>query len=225
MSYTQIDLSTFPRRDHFNLFRHYTNPYVGVTVEVDITSALSSIRARELPFFLTIFHAMVKAANSVPEFRQRIVGDGIIEYDHCDGSYVCAREDHTYCYVTPPHEDDLLRFIPIAQAEQKAALENPALEETGDVRSQLFFSSTPWFSFTSVQEPTPFPVDSNPRFLFGKYHESQGKTLLPVHILVNHALCDGWHIHQVLSAFEENLKALTRPVNPPIPVPEENSFF
>lgn len=46
-----IDMSAYPRREHFDYFRAMGYPYVGLTTEVDITSFAAAVKAAELPFF------------------------------------------------------------------------------------------------------------------------------------------------------------------------------
>lgn len=202
MNYIKIDKETYPRREHFEHFCSYANPYGGITAEVDITDALARIKAEGRPFFITLLYCMTKAANDVPEFRQRIVDGEIIQFEHCDGSYTCAKEDGTYCYVPSNYVPDLDEFTAQTKEAQKKALANASVEEEDDYLSRYFFSSTPWITFLDVQQPTPIPADSNPRIVFGKYHEVSGRIMIPINILINHALCDGWHIARVFSAFE-----------------------
>ena len=70
--------------------------YVGITVDVDITDWLSAVKERRLPFFHSFLYAAAAAANEVPQLRQRIKEDGIIEYEKCLSSYTVALEmEHT----------------------------------------------------------------------------------------------------------------------------------
>ena len=78
---TYIDMETYLRRSHFDFFRSLAYPYVGFTVNVDVTNLLR--RAKELGGggFHAILWAAAQAANSVPQLRQRIEGEGIVQYD------------------------------------------------------------------------------------------------------------------------------------------------
>lgn len=49
--YTLLDINTYPRREHFAYFSDMANPYVGVTVETDITELYDWCRKNEVPFF------------------------------------------------------------------------------------------------------------------------------------------------------------------------------
>ena len=73
MDYREIDLETFSRKDHFLYFSSMQNPYAGFTVEIDITDFTEARKNAGLPFFLSFLYCVVRAANSVPELRQRIV--------------------------------------------------------------------------------------------------------------------------------------------------------
>lgn len=54
MNYKSIDLENYKRKSHFEYFNTLAYPYVGVTVNADITELLKVIKERKLPFFLTI---------------------------------------------------------------------------------------------------------------------------------------------------------------------------
>ena len=77
-----IDLKRWKRRDHFQLFRRYKQPFFSVTVDVDVTSAWSRCRKRGAPsFFLTSVFAMLNAVNDVEAFRLRLRPRGVWRHD------------------------------------------------------------------------------------------------------------------------------------------------
>ena len=98
MSRKYIDMTKYPRLDHFRHFLTMQQPCVSITVQVDITDWLSRLKASGCPFFLSFQYAVVRAANRIPEFRQRIVDDKIVEYDYCNPSYIVSLPDDTYRY-------------------------------------------------------------------------------------------------------------------------------
>ena len=49
-------------------------PYAGLTVPVDITAFYQAVEARKVPFFLSFLYCAARAANGVPELRQRLRG-------------------------------------------------------------------------------------------------------------------------------------------------------
>lgn len=188
-------MECYSRKKHFDYFRGLAYPYMGATVNMDITKLVAEIKAKKRPFFLTICYAVAGAANGVPEFRQRIVGDGIAEYEHCKTSHTVALEDGTYCYCTLDSDMPLAKFIPYAVRAQERAKHVKNTEDNPDEVSGLIFISTlPWMSYTAIIQPVPIPADSNPRITWGRYFEQDGKVLIPISVLCNHALVDGLHI-------------------------------
>ena len=100
-------------------------------------------------------------------------------------------------------------YLPCAAEAWERAKAASSIEDGEDADSLLFFSSIPWMSFTSVIQPTPSPADSNPRITWGKYFRQDGKVLLPLAVLCNHALVDGLHISRFYSALDRELAELT----------------
>ena len=100
MNWRTVDMSRESRRDQFAYFQTLSNPYVGVTVQVDVTELAVWCRERGTSFFLAMLYAAVRAANGVPELRRRIRGDQVVEYDRCPSSHTVALPDGTYCYCS-----------------------------------------------------------------------------------------------------------------------------
>ncbi len=208
MDWKKLDLEGWPRRAHFDYFRSLAYPYIGLTAKVDITQFLPALRAHGRPFFLSFCYCVTRAANAVPELRQRLDGDGIREYAYCPGSVTLALPDGSYCYCTLDCRADYERWLPAARAEQEKALAAASVEDGEDADSLLFLSSVPWLSYTALTQPTPFPADSNPRITWGRYEEEAGRVRIPVTLLCNHALVDGRHIAAFFAALERELAQL-----------------
>ncbi len=205
MEYKFIDMDTFPRRAHFEHFSAMANPSVGFTVNLDITAFKKEVKEKGLPFFHTLIYRAVWAMNSVPQIRQRIRDGKIVEYDFCEASYTLALPDETYCYCHLRFDMPFEEFVPYAEGVKRSCLENPSLDDGDDPEGYFFISSVPWISFTSAVQPMDVPADSNPRLLFGKYFEENGKLLIPVCILCHHALTDGLHLSKFYMEFQRLL--------------------
>ena len=208
MAWHWVDMSRDPRRDQFAYFQTLANPYVGVTVQVDVTDLSERCRETDASFFLTVLYAAVRAANGVPELRRRIRGDRVAEYDRCPSSHTVALSDGTYCYCRLEADRPFGEFLPYAAAEQERVKGAPSLEDGEDGESLLFVSCVPWLSYTALTQPTPTPADSNPRITWGRWHRQEGQTLLPVTLLANHALVDGIHIARFFENLDREMAAL-----------------
>ena len=204
MNYQYIDMETYKRRSHFEYFNSLEYPYVGTTSNVDISTFLEKVKKEKLPFFFSFCYNVSKAANSVPQFRQRIIDGKIIEFQYCQTSHTVALEDGTFCYCTLNADMPFEDYIAYATEEQEKAKRKRSIEDDGSL-SKLFISTLPWLSFTSLVQPVPIPADSNPRITWGRYFEQEGKVLMPVTVLCNHALIDGLHIAAFYEALERSL--------------------
>ena len=203
-----IDLESYPRRAHFEYFCSFANPYVGLTAEVDITPLMEMRAKTGAPFFLSLLYCASRAANSVPELRQRIRDGRILEYPACPSSHTVAKADGTYAYCVLPPSLPFHEFLPKAIAAQEECRKCGNIEEDDSAIACLFVSSAPWVSYTALVQPTPIPADSNVRITWGKYFERNGRTIIPLSILCHHALVDGRHIGMFYDQLNEEIKNL-----------------
>lgn len=208
MNYRYVDLENYPRRAQFEYFSSLAYPYVGTTVNVDITDFLHRREGEGTDFFLSLCYCVYHAANAVPEFRRRIKDGRIIEYEASPLSCTLLLPDESYCYCdldcSLPYEE----FLPKAKEDKERALAKGGITESEDVDAQLFISSLPWLSYTSLVQPVPSPADSNPRISWGRYFEQNGRSLIPVSVLCNHALMDGLHISRFYSELEKQVSRI-----------------
>lgn len=180
MDYKFLNMEIYKRKNHFKYFNSLAYPYVGLTVNVDITDLLKKIKEKKLPLFLSICYCISKAANRVPEFRQRILENQIVEYDYCLTSHTVALSDGTYCYCDLDSNRSFEDYIRYAVNEQeKAKQKNSITEEADDILGKIFISTIPWVSYTALINPTPTPADSNPRITWGKFLHKMKKCFCP----------------------------------------------
>lgn len=206
---TYIDMATYPRRAHFAHFYGMAYPYVGMTVDVDVTELRVLCREKGYSFYLMVMHAAALAADAVPEFRMRIENGGIVIYDECPTSHTELKADGTYVYCNLRHHMPLADYIAQANAARKAAQESGVLEEEGDVNSLYFISCVPWLRYTALLQPTCSGEDANPRITWGKYQaDEQGRLMMPLSVLLHHALADGLHIARFYENFDAQVKRL-----------------
>ena len=209
MAMKRIDMATYPRRDHFAHFCAMAYPYVGVTVDVDVTDLLALCREKGYSFYLLVLHAVALAADEVPEFRRRIDNGGIVEYESCPTSHTELKPDGTYAYCTLHHHMALADYLAKAEAARAAVRESGSIEEEDDVQSMYFISTLPWLHYTQLIQPVACGEESNPRITWGKYQQnSDGRVMMPLSVLVHHALADGLHIARFYEEFDRHMKLL-----------------
>lgn len=208
-SYRVIPLETYPRKAQFIYFQSMSNPYMGLTVSVDITNFIHTVQEEQTPFFLSFLYCVSRAANRVPQLQQRVCNGKIIEYDHCPTSHTVSLPDETYCYCSLESQLSFPEFLPYALQEQEKAKLAISLEDGEEDTSLplLFISSLPWVSCDALLQPTPIPADTNPRITWGRWRRKGKKYLLPVTVLCNHALVDGLHLARFYECLNQELAA------------------
>ena len=208
MGYRYLDMAAYARRDEYDYFRSLAYPYVGVTVHADITPLHARVRAEGLPFFLSLLYVTSRAANEIPELRQRMRADGIVEYDVCPTSHTVSLGGGRYCYCMLRADCPFDVYLPAAVEAQEAARREASMAESAADAESLFFVSTmPGIAFTSFVQPTPYPADSNPRFMFGKFFAAGDRILLPFSVQVNHALLGGQQLTAFFEALDRHIAA------------------
>jgi chloramphenicol O-acetyltransferase type A len=201
---TYIDMENYPRRSHFDYFRSLAYPYVGFTANVDVTNLIRYAKERQASSFLAILWVAAQAANAVPELRQDIEGDCIVQYDYCDIGHTVALPDHTFCNCHTTVQMPLDEYLVYAKEQQEEAKLHPGfVNQDVPENGMIFASCVPWVAFTQCIQPVPIPADCNPRIVFGKFIKEGGRTLMPLHIQCNHALVDGYHLGLFYHEFEK----------------------
>ena len=208
MEYTLLDMASYPRKAHFDYFRSLSYPYAGVTVDVDVTDLYRLCKENGRSFYMAFMHVAALAANEVPQFRQRIKDGCIAEYRHCATSHIEPLPDGTYCYCSIEHDGGWKGYFEYAEERRAACRENPSIED-GDADSFLFVTCLPWFKYSALIQPVAGGDESNPRISWGAFKkDADDRLMMPLTILVNHALCDGIHMADFYSTTEQLLASL-----------------
>ncbi len=202
----KIDLSSWKRESAFRHFITYSDPYFGITTNIDCTEAYSRSKKNAVSFFLTYFYLSLKAANEIPEFRMRIENGIPVIYDKVNGSPTLLRDDGEMGYAMLEYEDDFEAFLPAAKNEIDRVKKLNYLDTSKDCPETIYYSIMPWIKFTSVQHPLDLPnTEGIPILTFGKMTEENGRKIMPVAVHVHHALMDGKHMAKFITSFQDKL--------------------
>ncbi len=205
---TKIDLNTWSRRDYYKYFGSYDDPYFGVVVNVDCTTAYDYCKTHDVSFFLYYMYESIKALNRVENFRYRISDGEVWLFDRVHASPVIAREDHSFGFALFEYTDDFDSFRAIAEKQMAEVQTYTGLPIYNGPRilDVVHYTTLPWFSFTGFKHEKNIRCEESiPKLAFGKFFESEGKKLMPHSINANHGLVDAYHIGKYLEFFQEGL--------------------
>ena len=193
------------RRKHFEFFRNMNHPHFSLTANVDISPLLKVIKKEGLPFMPTLVWVVSKVVNGIPQLRQRIREEEVVEHEKVHPSFAVDTEGtDVFSFCEVKYLNEYQSFIKEALAKIEKMKTAPSFEDEPGRDDYLFLSSIPWVSFTSVSHAMHFhPHDSVPRIIWGKYFASGEKTQMPLSIQAHHALVDGRHVGQFFDGMSE----------------------
>lgn len=203
-----IDIDSWNRKEHFELFSKMASPYFGIVTEVDCTVAYQRAKEKGISFFASYLHKSMVAVNKVDELKYRIVDGKVYQFDRIHAGATIGRDDGTFAFIFVHFSEDFQEFNAELQAEIDAVKHSSGLRLNGDdVKIDLIRHSTiPWTSFTALLHPTNFNrTESVPKITFGKFSVKEGRKFLPVSIEAHHGLLDGFHIAKYLEEFQARL--------------------
>lgn len=204
-SFRVIDQVGWPRREQFELFKNFGLPYFSITADVDITAYREAL-PKSGRFTIGLVYALATAANAVPEFRQRIRGDDVIEFDTVHPSIIVLNDEDAFRFCAFPFAQDYSEFSKDAPARMEQARAASSMFDFQDQDDFLFLTGLPWISFSGVFHAAPIQApDSVPRIAWGKYRNAGGRIMLPLNVQLHHALVDGIHVGRFYSKVEEML--------------------
>lgn len=204
-----LDLQTWNRREHFEFFSKFEEPFFGVVAEVDCTAAYRKCKENGDSFFLYYLHKALLAANRIENFKYKAVGNQVFFYDQVDATPTIAREDGTFGFSYLKFNEDYEIFRQQASAvieiirKGSGLFPPPQLEVFEQV---IEVSSLPWIDFSSLSHARSFGYkNSNPKISFGKLSEKNTKLVMPVAVHVHHGLMDGLHVGLFYKYFQDEL--------------------
>jgi len=202
----KIDIQTWPRREHFNLFNTFNHPHFNLCVNVDLSAFQPYVREHGISFTVAILYTIARAANTIPEFRYRLRDGEVVEHETVSPSVTILGDDDLFGFCTVDYDEDFSKFEDKASKLIAAAKEDPSLKDPVGRDDLLFMTSIPWVSFTSFSHPMPLhPTDSIPRFAWGKYFVESESLKMPLSAQGHHALMDGLHMGRFYAKVQEYL--------------------
>lgn len=191
----EIDIQSWPRRQHFELFNSFNHPHFNLCANVDLTSFYPFIKKNSISFTSALVYLITRAANDIPEFRQRIRAEKVVEHDIVNPSVTILVEGDLFGFCLIEYCEDFTAFAEVAARMIAQAKKHPTLTDEPGHDDLLFMTALPWVSFTSFMHPMQqHPADSIPRFAWGKFFQDGNSIKMPLSVQGHHAVMDGFHM-------------------------------
>jgi len=201
-----INLETWSRREHFEVFSAFDYPHFSLCANVDLTAFYPVVKQRDISSNVAIVYVLARAANAIPEFRYRIRGGNAVEHEIVHPSTTILTDEDRFSFCTFDYIENFSQFAARAAERIAYVKEDPTLKDEPGRDDLLYMTAIPWVSFTSFMHPLHLqPADSVPRFAWGKFFE-EGKFLkMPLSVQGHHALMDGVHMGRFYAEVQDYL--------------------
>jgi chloramphenicol O-acetyltransferase type A len=202
-----IDMQTWSRREHFKVFSTWDYPHFSMCANVDLTTFYPVVKQRGISFNVATVYVLARAANAIPEFRYRIRPGEVVEHEIVHPATTILTSDDLFSFCTMDYTEDFSLFAARAAEQISYVKEHPTLEDEPGQDDLLFMTAIPWVSFTSFMHPLHLhPVDSVPRFAWGKFFEDGDLLKMPLGVQGHHALMDGIHMGRFYAEVQDYLR-------------------
>jgi len=199
----ELDISSWNRKEHFEFFCKFEEPFFGTTIQFDCTKAYAKAKELGVSFFAYYLHKTLVAANNIENFRYRIEEGKVLIYDKINVSSTILRDDKTFGFSEVEYDENLNVFIQNYDTEAERVKSLPGLFTREHNQNIIHFSAVPWINFTSISHSRSFTFpDSCPKFSFGKMTTENNKKFMSMSVHVHHALVDGYHLGLFFDEFE-----------------------
>jgi len=210
-----IEREGWYRSDHFQLYSGFEFPHVNICVQVDITQLWTKRSLAGTSPTITLVYTITRAGNRIPELRQRIRGDEIIQHEVVHPLITVLGENDLFGVTTLTYDPDFKTFASraaagIAQAKEGVSMKEFPHDQEGNFSRDDLLSITilPWLAFTGFAITRKPSLDCIPLIAFGKVQEVDDCFQLPLFVNFHHALADGLHVARFVKYIEEEGKQL-----------------
>ncbi len=209
----EIDINSWKRRSHYELFDSYINPSFKVDVRLDMTHFMKN-KPEGDGFFAPFTYLLMAAANKFEGFRIRHVDGKIVIFDSISPSYTVFLENDNFAFKSTEYVESYKEFLKTMKSDietaKKLALcdEGKDLYKTNYRADLIYISCLPWLDFLSIENPLPFENKmsmSIPRMNWGKCVEENGKYAMTLSVTANHALIDGYEVCSMINTLQKML--------------------
>ncbi len=201
-NYKVIDLESWIRKEHFEYYQSFDSPCFNISVNINAEKIYAFAKSNNHSFFLICLYAIARAANMVPQFKQRVLDGKVIEYEKIAVMTPIMTEHEMFCQAWCEYYDNFLEFKAAAEPKiQQAKHSHPAPMKV-DGEDFICASCSPWIHFTGMSQAKYKFSQSIPILAWGKLENGK----IPFSIQVDHSFIDGYFVSkffdQITYAFE-----------------------
>lgn len=197
-----IELETWDRAMHYQVFRNIPQPQYCVTFDLDITHFLPKVKEKGYSFTFALVYAVTKCANQIEEFRCRFVDGKPVIFETINTSFTYLKKGtELFKVVNVPMQNSMDEYVALARQTEENQTEFFTASAMGNDIYQ--FSPFPWVSYSHISHTDSGKKDNaTPLFDWGKFYKKDQRILLPFSVQVHHSFVDGIHIGKLAEGLQ-----------------------
>ncbi len=196
--YKVIDMSTWSRSRTFEFYRRFANPSYSINVQYSIEPLYKQAKKNGDSFFLLTLYAILRAANEVPQLRQRYINGQVIEYEQLAAMTPIMTPNEEFCQAWCEFRSDFPQFKEVAHLEIEAAKKAQPGPRLNHDEDYICASCVPWLHFTGGTQADFTFNETVPILAWGKMQENK----IPIIGRFNHYFVDGLHFSRFFNKIE-----------------------
>jgi chloramphenicol O-acetyltransferase type A len=158
---------------------------------------------------LALLYFSQQTANSIREFRLRMIDGRVVEFDNIEATQTLLNDDETFSFCYFPSQPTLREYNDSGLITREKYKKLHTFDVESDRIDLIYYSSIPWVSFTSFKHASRLDnCQTVPRIVFGKMFEQDGRRMMPLSVEVNHALMDGLHVGKYYTELQRSILAV-----------------
>lgn len=207
----KFDVSIWNRKKQFEFFKIYEDPFFNVNLNLDITRLHEFCKKNELSVTLSLYYYSMRAAQSILEFRLRLLEGEVYDVENMTIGSTILNKDKSFSFCYFPMTESVETYNKVGKdLIEQHSNKSPHFETDEDELAVIHGSVLPWISFTGVKHARKGDEKNKgiPKFVFGKYFIENKKVLIPFSIEVHHGLMDGFHVGQLVEKVQKDINKL-----------------
>lgn len=204
----EIDIEAWERKATFEFFKDYKDPFFNIAANVNVSRLYDFCKRENIPFSIAALYCSIAAANEIREFRSRMIGEKVVEFESVEATQTILNDDNTFSFCYFESKPTLAEFVESGRRAREKYAKLKSFDVVADRIDLIYYSVIPWVSFSSFKHANSGDNRQTvPRMVFGKMFEMNGQRMMPFSVEVHHALMDGYHVGKYFELFQQKLDA------------------
>lgn len=205
----RIVVKNWKRKETFEFFSSFDDPYMGIGIPVDITSIINYIEGKDISITEMLSYLVLKSINEVDDFKYCLENGEVYKYDKINLSFTVLNSEKMIQFTNIiEYDKQIQNFLGQFRKEKKDAELGRKCKGKITVNN-IYISCMPWCRVNFIKHPCLFnEVDSVPRILWGQIYDKGDRKYIDLAIQVNHAFQDGYQIGLLINKINDNISEL-----------------